>query len=115
MGLGGCMCYNYGPQQYTQEEMHKRVKKLRRKIKKNGVNQVISGLGSALFARRAQHLRHRRDAQLGEYRVDRIEHVVDASKVVALLGVAFILSDGADLFRRLGQLLVDQRESIGLV
>ena len=28
LGLGGSMCYNYGPHQYTEKEMRKRVRKL---------------------------------------------------------------------------------------
>lgn len=41
MGLGGCMSYNYGPLQYTQAEMKKRVRKLRRKVKKNGGIDIL--------------------------------------------------------------------------
>ena len=41
MGLGGCMSYNYGPYQFTQDEMKKRVKKLRRKIKKAGGIDIL--------------------------------------------------------------------------
>lgn len=35
-GLGGCMCYNGGKFQYTEKEMSKRIKKLKKKIKKHG-------------------------------------------------------------------------------
>ena len=35
-GLGGCMCYNGGKFQYTEREMSKRIKKLKKKIKKHG-------------------------------------------------------------------------------
>ena len=35
LGLGGSMCYNYGPHQYTEKEMCKRVRKLRRKLRKH--------------------------------------------------------------------------------
>lgn len=43
MGLGGCKCYNYGENQFTEEEMKKRYKKLRRKIKKNnGIDMLIT-------------------------------------------------------------------------
>ncbi len=35
LGLGGCKCYNNQPYQYTEEEMAKRVRKLRHKIRKN--------------------------------------------------------------------------------
>lgn len=36
MGLGGCMCYNFGAYQYTESQMKKRYRKLKRKIKKAG-------------------------------------------------------------------------------
>lgn len=43
MGLGGCMCYNYGALQYTEKEMQKRYRKLRRKIKKNdGIDMLVT-------------------------------------------------------------------------
>lgn len=35
MGLGGSMCYNYGPHQYTEKEMCQRVRKMSRKLRKN--------------------------------------------------------------------------------
>ena len=35
VGLGGCMNYSYQEFQYTEEEMEKRIRKLRRIIKKN--------------------------------------------------------------------------------
>ena len=35
LGLGGSMCYNYGPHQYTEKEMQKRVRKLRWKLWKH--------------------------------------------------------------------------------
>ncbi|MDE6024753.1 MAG: metallophosphoesterase family protein [Lachnospiraceae bacterium] len=41
MGLGGCMSYNYGPLQFTEEEMKKRARKLRRKAKKLGGIDVL--------------------------------------------------------------------------
>lgn len=41
MGLGGCMCYNYGPYQFTEKEMAKRAKKMRRKIKKQGGIDIL--------------------------------------------------------------------------
>ncbi|MBQ9198655.1 MAG: metallophosphoesterase family protein [Lachnospiraceae bacterium] len=41
MGLGGSMCYNNGTYQYTEQEMAKRYKKLRRKIKKNGGIDIL--------------------------------------------------------------------------
>lgn len=43
MGLGGCMCYNYGQNQYTEKEMEKRFKKLGKKIKKyKGIDILIT-------------------------------------------------------------------------
>lgn len=41
MGLGGCMSYNYGAHQYTQKEMKKRAKKLRRKVRKQGGIDIL--------------------------------------------------------------------------
>lgn len=41
MGLGGSMCYNNGTYQYTEQEMAKRYKKLRRKIRKNGGVDIL--------------------------------------------------------------------------
>lgn len=41
MGLGGCMSYNYGPLQFTEEEMKKRARKLRRKARKLGGIDVL--------------------------------------------------------------------------
>ncbi len=43
MGLGGCMCYNFGPGQFTEKDMQKRYKKLKRKIKKNkGIDVLVT-------------------------------------------------------------------------
>lgn len=43
MGLGGCVRYNPGPYQYTQQEMRQRLHKLRRKIRRfQGVDIVIA-------------------------------------------------------------------------
>ena len=53
LGLGGCVRYNPGPFQYTNEEMESRIRKMRRKIQKaGGVDIVIAhappmGLGDA--------------------------------------------------------------------
>lgn len=41
MGLGGCMKYNGGPYQYTQSDMKKRARRLKRKIKKYGGFDVL--------------------------------------------------------------------------
>lgn len=41
LGLGGSMCYNNQPYQYTNEEMNKRIKKLRRTIKKNNGFDIL--------------------------------------------------------------------------
>lgn len=35
LGLGGSQCYNYGSYQYTEKQMQKRIRKLKRKLKKN--------------------------------------------------------------------------------
>ena len=43
LGLGGCVRYNPGPYQYTEEEMEKRIKRLDRKLRKaGGVDIVIT-------------------------------------------------------------------------
>ena len=53
LGLGGCIRYNLGPYQYTEQEMAKRIKRVERKIRKaGGVDIVIAhapprGLGDA--------------------------------------------------------------------
>lgn len=35
LGLGGSQCYNFGSYQYTEKQMQKRIRKLKRKLKKN--------------------------------------------------------------------------------
>ena len=43
LGLGGCIRYNPGPYQYTEEEMARRIKRLDRQIRKaGGVDVVIA-------------------------------------------------------------------------
>lgn len=43
MGLGGCMSYNYGPYQFTDKDMRKRYRKLKRKIRKHkGIDILIT-------------------------------------------------------------------------
>ena len=43
MGLGGCPLYNGGPHQYTEKQMCRRIRKLRRKLRKyKGVDIVLS-------------------------------------------------------------------------
>ena len=41
LGLGGCIRYNLGPYQYTEQEMEKRVKRVERKIRKAGGVDII--------------------------------------------------------------------------
>lgn len=41
MGLGGCMSYDCGPNQFTEKEMEKRVKRLKKKIKKVGGVDIL--------------------------------------------------------------------------
>lgn len=36
LGLGGSMCYNFGAHQFTEQEMKKRVRRVKKKIKKAG-------------------------------------------------------------------------------
>ena len=53
LGLGGCLRYHPGDYQYTDEQMHRRIVKLRRKLKKvGGVDLVVThappyGVGDA--------------------------------------------------------------------
>lgn len=53
LGLGGCRKYHPGPHQYTEREMERRIRKLRRKIQRlGGVDIVVThaapeGLGDA--------------------------------------------------------------------
>lgn len=42
LGLGGCMRYNPGPFQYTEKEMSKRIRRLRRRLRRTGVDIVIA-------------------------------------------------------------------------
>lgn len=43
LGVGGSMLYNFGPFQYSQKDMKKRVAKLRRKIKrKKGIDILVT-------------------------------------------------------------------------
>ena len=43
MGLGGSMCYNYGPFQYTEKEMSRRYLKLKPKLWKNkGIDILLT-------------------------------------------------------------------------
>ena len=43
LGLGGSQLYNYGPHQYTEQQMRRRIRKLRRKIRKyKGVDIVLT-------------------------------------------------------------------------
>ncbi len=41
LGLGGSRCYNYGSYQYTEKEMQKRIRKLKRKLKKNNGFDIL--------------------------------------------------------------------------
>ena len=53
MGLGGCRLYNYGPHQYTEKQMERRIRRLRWKLlRAGGVDIVLThaparGLGDA--------------------------------------------------------------------
>ena len=53
LGLGGCYRYRPGPHQYTEREMRRRIRKLRRKLRKHkGVDIVVThapprGVGDA--------------------------------------------------------------------
>ena len=41
LGLGGCPWYHNGEHQYTEEQMHRRIRKLRRQIRKAGGIDVV--------------------------------------------------------------------------
>lgn len=41
LGLGGTPVYNKGPHQYTEEQMRRRIRKLRRKIRKAGGVDIV--------------------------------------------------------------------------
>lgn len=51
LGLGGCRQYHPGPHQYSEKQMHKRIGKLRRQLKKAGgvdivvAHSPIAGIG----------------------------------------------------------------------
>lgn len=43
LGLGGCPPYNYGKQQFTEQEMNRRIRKLKRAVKEvGGVDIVVT-------------------------------------------------------------------------
>ena len=43
LGLGGCLCYNKGPHQYTERQMRRRIRKLNWKIwRAGGVDIVVT-------------------------------------------------------------------------
>ena len=58
MGLGGCMSYNCGEHQYTQKEMTKRAKKLRRKVKKQGGIDILLTHSPAYHLNDSEDLPH---------------------------------------------------------
>lgn len=41
LGLGGCLWYHPGPYQYTEEQMRRRISKLRRALKKSGGADIV--------------------------------------------------------------------------
>lgn len=41
LGLGGCSVYNGGPHQYSEHQMHRRIKRLDRKIRKAGGVDIV--------------------------------------------------------------------------
>ena len=41
LGLGGCSIYNGGPHQYSEHQMHRRIKRLDRKIRKAGGVDIV--------------------------------------------------------------------------
>jgi len=59
LGLGGCMNYNNQPYQYTEEEMAKRIRKLRHKIRKNKGFDILLTHAPALGLGDGGDLAHR--------------------------------------------------------
>ena len=41
LGLGGCQCYNYGPYQYTEREMERRIRRLSWKLHRAGGVDIV--------------------------------------------------------------------------
>ena len=41
LGLGGCMCYNKGPYQYTERQMTRRIRRLEPKIRRAGGVDIV--------------------------------------------------------------------------
>ena len=57
-GLGGSMCYNFGTYQFTEAEMKKRVRRLRRKIKKQGGVDILITHSPAYHMNDSEDLPH---------------------------------------------------------
>ena len=58
MGLGGSMCYNFGAYQYTESQMEKRYRKLKRKIKKAGGVDIFIAHSPAYHLNDSEDLPH---------------------------------------------------------
>lgn len=42
LGLGGCARYNHGPHQYTEREMRRRIAKVRKALRRGGVDILVT-------------------------------------------------------------------------
>ena len=41
LGLGGCQCYNKGPHQYTEQQMARRIRRLRLQLRRSGGFDIL--------------------------------------------------------------------------
>ena len=59
LGLGGCLCYSGGPHQHSEQQMARRIRKLRRKINKAGGVDIILTHAPAAGCGDGQDLAHK--------------------------------------------------------
>ena len=70
LGLGGSMKYNYGPYQYTDAEMRRRILKLRLKIQRRGGFDILVAHSPALGINDGDDIPHRGFMGLTELLID---------------------------------------------
>ena len=70
LGLGGSMKYNYGPYQYTDAEMRRRILKLRLKIQRKGGFDILVAHSPALGINDGDDIPHRGFMGLTELLID---------------------------------------------
>ncbi len=70
LGLGGSMKYNYGPHQYTEAEMKRRIFKLRLKLEKKGGFDILVSHSPALGINDGDDIPHRGFMGLTELLID---------------------------------------------